>query len=171
MLELYELGEAESTLSRGVELSELTTPMRSSDLLDGYHALACLRCIEGDFEGAFAWMERAERTCIGFQEGTRALWVRIWLWRAQAEMDHQYLDMALAWARERNLENPARNEWELQSLAQAHIAGYRAYGEPDLAPLLGVLGEQLRLAEAADRDDLVIYMLVLEALAGRLWDR
>ena len=57
------------------------------------------------------------------------------------------------------------NEWELQSLAQAYIAGYRAYGEPDLAPLLGVLDEQVRQAEAAGRDDLVIYMLVLEALA------
>ena len=165
LLELYELGEAESALFRGVELTELTTPIRSSDLLDGYHALACLRCIEGDFEGAFAWMERAERTCTGFQDGVRALWVRIWLWRVQAEMDHQYLDMALAWARERNLENPARNEWELQSLAQAIIAGYRAYGLPDLAPLLGFLGEQLRQAEAANRDDRMIYMLVLEVLA------
>jgi LuxR family maltose regulon positive regulatory protein len=165
LLELYELGEAESALSKGVELAELTTPMRSSDLLDGYYALACLRCIERDFEGAFAWMDRAERTCTGFQEGARALRVQIWLWRAQTEMDHQYLDLALAWASERKLENPTRNEWELQSLAQAHIAGYRAYGEPDLSPLLGVLGEQLRLAEVADRDDLVIYMLVLEVLA------
>ena len=159
------MSEAEANLLKGVELAELATPMRSGDLLDGYHALACLRCIERDFEGAFAWMDKAERTCTWVQEGVRALQVRIWLWRAQTEMDHHYLDLALAWARERNLENPARNEWELQSLAQAYIAGYRAYGEPDLAPLLGVLGEQLRLAEAADRDDLVIYMLVLEALA------
>jgi len=165
LLELYELGEAESMLSKGVELAELTTPMRSGDLLDGYHALACLRCIEGDFEGAFAWMEKAERTCTWVREGARALWARIWLWRARAEMDHHYLDMALAWARGRSLESPAGNEWELQSLAQATIAGYRAYGEPDLAPLLGVLGEQLRLAEAADRADQVIYMLVLEVLA------
>jgi LuxR family maltose regulon positive regulatory protein len=171
LLELYELGEAESTLFRGVELSELTTPVRSSDLLEGYHALACLRCIEGDFEGAFAWMDRAERTCTGFQEGARALRVQIWLWRAQAEMDLQYLDLALAWARERKLENPTRNEWELQSLAQAYIAGYRAYGEPDLAPLLGVLGEQLRLAEAANRDDRMIYMLVLEALAWQAMEQ
>jgi LuxR family maltose regulon positive regulatory protein len=163
LLELYELTEAESMLSKGVELAELT--LRSGDLLDGYHALACLRCIERDFEGAFAWMEKAERTCTWALEGARALWARIWLWRAQAEMDRHYLDLALGWARERNLESPAGNEWELQSLAQATIAGYRAYGEPDLAPLLGVLGEQLRLAEAADRDDQMIYMLVLEALA------
>ena len=152
-------------LLKGVELAELATPMRSSDLLDGYHALACLRCIERDFEGAFAWMDQAERTCIWFQEGVRTLRVRIWLWRAKDESDHYYLDLALAWALERNLENPARNEWELQSLAQAYIAGYRLYGEPNLAPLLGVLSEQLRLAEAAKRDDLVIYMLVLDALA------
>jgi LuxR family maltose regulon positive regulatory protein len=165
LLELCDLDEAEAKLLKGVELAELAKPMRSSDLLDGYHALACLRCIERDYEGAFAWMDQAERACIWFQEGVRALRVRIWLWRAKDESDHYYLDLALAWARERNLENPARNEWELQSLAQAYIAGYRAYGEPNLAPLLGVLSEQLRLAEAAKRDDLVIYMLVLEALA------
>jgi LuxR family maltose regulon positive regulatory protein len=51
------------------------------------------------------------------------------------------------------------------ALAQAHIAGYRLYGEPDLAPLLGFLGEQFRQAEAANRDDRMNYMLVLEALA------
>jgi len=79
--------------------------------------------------------------------------------------DPHYLDLALAWARDRDLENTARNEWELQSLAQAYIAAYRAYGEPDLLPLLRVLGEQLRMAEAADRDDLLIYMLILETLA------
>jgi LuxR family transcriptional regulator, maltose regulon positive regulatory protein len=165
LLELYELDEAESKLIKGVELAELTSPMRSSDLLDGYHALACLRCIERDFEGAFAWMERAEAKCIWFQEGARALQVRIRLWRAQVMNDPHYLDLALAWARDRDLENTARNEWELQSLAQAYIAAYRAYGEPDLLPLLRVLGEQLRMAEAADRDDLLIYMLILETLA------
>ena len=164
-LELYELDEAESKLLKGVELAELTSPMRSSDLLDGYHALACLRCLEGDFEGALAWMERADRTCPWFQEGVRALRARIWLWRAQAENNYQSLDKALAWANECKLDNHDRNEWELQSLAQAYIAGYRAYGEPNLAPLLSVLAEQLQKAEAADRDDLLIYMLVLEALA------
>jgi LuxR family maltose regulon positive regulatory protein len=34
-----------------------------------------------------------------------------------------------------------------------------------LAPLLDILGEQLRMAEVTDRDDLVIYILVLEVLA------
>jgi len=165
LFELYELEEAESKLLKGVELAELATPMRSSDLLDGYHALACLRCIERDFEGAFAWMDQAERTCIWFQEGVRALRVRTWLWRALDESDHYYLDLAHAWAIERNLENPVRNEWELESLARAYIAGYRLYGEPELAPLLGLLSEQLRLAEAADREDRMIYILVLEALA------
>jgi len=165
LFELNKLEQAEANILKGVELAELATPMRSGDLLDGYHALACLRCIEGDFEGAQAWMDKVERTCTWVQEGVHALQVRIWLWQAQTEMDHQYLDLALAWARECNLENPTRNEWELQSLAQAYIAGYRAYGEPDLAPLLGILDEQLRVAEAADRDDLAIYMLALEALA------
>lgn len=163
LLELVELGDAGPMLAKGVELAELT--LRSGDLLDGYHALACLRCIEGDFEGAFAWMDKAERTCTWVPEGVRALWARVWLWRGRAERDNGYLDLALAWERERSLERPAGNEWELQSLAQAYIAGYRAYGEPDLAPLLDILGEQLRLAEAADRDDQVIYMLVLQLLA------
>jgi LuxR family maltose regulon positive regulatory protein len=163
LLELCELMEAKSMLSKGVELAELT--LRSGDLLDGYHALAILRCIEGDFEGADAWMGKAERTCTWVPEGVRALWVRIWLWRAQVETDRHYLDLALAWARGRDLEHPADNDWELQSLAQAYIAGHRAYGEPDLAPLLGILDEQLRRAEARNRPDQMIYMLVLEVLA------
>jgi LuxR family maltose regulon positive regulatory protein len=163
LLELYELGEAEPMLAKGVELAELT--LRSGNLLDGYHALACLRCIEGDFEGAFAWMEKAERTCTWVPEGVRALWARIWLWRARVETDRHYLDLALAWARGRNVESPAGNEWELQSLAQAYIAGYRVYGEPDLIPLLGILDEHLRRAEAGDKPDQMIYMLVLEVLA------
>ncbi|MFL7810096.1 MAG: LuxR C-terminal-related transcriptional regulator, partial [Anaerolineae bacterium] len=160
--ELCKLTEAKSMLAKGVELAELT--LRSGDLLDGYHALASLRCIEGDCEGAFAWMGKAERTCTWVPEGVRALWARIWLWRARVEMDHHFLDLALAWARGRDLEHPAGNEWELQSLAQAYIAGYCAYGEPDLAPLLGVLDGQLRQAEAGERPDQMIYMLVLEAL-------
>jgi LuxR family maltose regulon positive regulatory protein len=163
LLEFYELGEAEPMLAKGVELAELT--LRSGDLLDGYHALACLRCIERDFEGALAWMEKAERTCTWAREGVYALRARIWLWWARVEMDRHYLDLALAWARGRDLEHPADNDWELQSLAQAYIAGYRAYGEPDLLPLLGILGEQLRRAEARDRPDQMIYMLVLEVLA------
>jgi LuxR family maltose regulon positive regulatory protein len=163
LLELCELEEAKSLLLKGVELAELT--LRSGDLLDGYHALACMRCIGGDFEGAFAWMDKAERTCTWVREGVRALWARIWLWRARAEMDHHYLDLALAWARGRDLEHPAQDDWELRSLAEAYIAGYRAYGEPDLASLLGVLSEQLRRAEAGHRPDQMIYMLVLEVLA------
>ena len=165
LFELYELKEAEANLTKGVELSELTTPIPSGDLLDGYHALACLRCIKHDFEGALAWMDKAERTCTWVQEGVHALQVRIWLWQARIEKDKQALDQALSWARARTLRNPARNEWELQSLAQAYIAGYRADGEPDLAPLLGILDEQVQQAEAAGRDDLIIYMLILEALA------
>jgi LuxR family maltose regulon positive regulatory protein len=110
-------------------------------------------------------MERAEYTCTWAREGVRALQARIWLWQARIEKDQQALDQALRWARECKLENPARNEWELESLARAYIAGYRAYGEPDLSPLLGLLGEQLWLAEAADRDDRMIYILVLEVLA------
>ena len=165
LLELYELREAESMLTKGVELTELTTPARSGDLLDGYHALACLRCIKTDFEGALSWMDRAERKCTWVHEGVQALQARIWLWQARIEKNHHYLDLSLAWARERNLKIPARNEWEMQSLVEVYIAGYRAYGEPDLTPLIGILDEQLRLAEAADKVDQMIYMLVLEVLA------
>jgi LuxR family maltose regulon positive regulatory protein len=163
LLELYELADAESMLTKGVELAELT--LRSGDLLDGYHALACLRCIERDFEGASAWMDKAERTCAWAPEGVRALWVRIWLWRARVDKDQHYLDLALAWARGRDVEYPAEDDWELQSLAQAVIAGHRAYRKPDLAPLHNILGKKLRLAEAADRADQMIQLLVLQALA------
>jgi LuxR family maltose regulon positive regulatory protein len=163
LLELYELEDAEPMLLKGVELAELT--LRSGDLLDGYHALACLRCMERDFEGAFAWMDKAARTCTWVPEGVRALWARVWLWRARVEKDDYYLDLALEWARGRDVAHPAEDDWELQSLAQALIAGHRAYGEPDLAPLHSILDERLRLAEAADRVDLMIYILILKSLA------
>jgi LuxR family maltose regulon positive regulatory protein len=163
LLELGELEDAESMLVKGVELAELT--MRSGDLLDGYHALACLRCLERDFEGAYTWLEVAERTCTWAPENVRALWARIWLWRARVEKDHQTLDLALEWARGRALEHPAEDDRELQSLAQVVIAGHRAYGEPDLSPLHSALDEKLGLAEAADRADHAIQILVLQALA------
>jgi LuxR family maltose regulon positive regulatory protein len=163
LLELYELEAAESLLTRGVELTKLT--MLPGYLLDGYHALACLRCIEQDFEGAFAWMEVAERTCSWEPESVCARRASIWLWQAQVQADWQTLDLALVWARGRDLESVAEDEWALPSLAQATIAGYRAYGKPDLAPLLGVLDEQLRLAEAANKTDRTIKLLIVEVLA------
>jgi LuxR family maltose regulon positive regulatory protein len=163
LLELYELEDAESMLAKGVELAELT--LLSGDLLDGYYALACLCCIKRDFVDAYAWMDKAERTCTWVPEGVRALWARIWLWRARVEKDRRSLDLALAWARRRDLERPAENDWELQSLAQAYIAGHYAYGEPDLASLHNILNEHLRQAEEADSDDHMIQLLTLQALA------
>jgi LuxR family maltose regulon positive regulatory protein len=50
-------------------------------------------------------------------------------------------------------------------MAQTYIAGHRAYGEPDLAPLHCILDEQLGLAEEADATGRVIETLILEALA------
>ncbi len=44
-------------------------------------------------------MDKAERTCTWVPEGVRALRARIWLWRARAEKDNGYLDLALAWGR------------------------------------------------------------------------
>ena len=163
LLELYELADAESMLTKGVELAELT--LRSGDLLDGYHALACLRCMERDFDAAFAWMDKAERRCTWFPEGARPLWARVWLWRARVEMDPHYLNLALAWASGRDVAHPAENDWELQSLAQVQIAGYRVYRKPDLAPLHNSLGKKLRLAEAVEGTDQMIQLQVLEVLA------
>jgi LuxR family maltose regulon positive regulatory protein len=63
------------------------------------------------------------------------------------------------------VEHTADDDWELQSLAWAQIAAHRAYGRPDLAPLHGILSERIRRDQAADRDDQVIQLLALQALA------
>jgi LuxR family maltose regulon positive regulatory protein len=110
-------------------------------------------------------MEKAERSCTWAPEGVRALWARIWLWRARVERNDESLELALAWAHGRDVASPAEDDWELQSMAQTMIAGHRAYGEPDLAPLHGILNGRIQQAEAAGRDDEVIQLSVLEALA------
>jgi LuxR family maltose regulon positive regulatory protein len=85
---------------------------------------------------------------------------RIWL--AQAEDDPRWLDRAVRWAEGRVLEDPGEYSWELQSLVRVRIAQYRAYGKPDLAPLLKVL--DAHLTRAASSSGWQVEILVLKAL-------
>ena len=72
---------------RGVELGELTTIERPI-LVEGYCALARLRGMEGQFEGALALLDKAERAMRLWQGDAGeipALRVRIWLRQARIE--------------------------------------------------------------------------------------
>jgi LuxR family maltose regulon positive regulatory protein len=87
-------------------------------------------------------MDRAVQACEQDPGYLHALRARIWL--AQAEDDPRWLEEAIRWADEHTLADPGQYSWELQSLARVRIAQYRAYGEPDLAPVLDVLEQHLQ---------------------------
>ena len=94
-------------------------------------------------------MDKAERTCTWVQEGVHALQVRIWLWQARIEKDDQALDQALGWARARTCGILPGMDRSCKAWHRRTSPGTAADGEPDLAPLLGILDEQVQQAEAA----------------------
>jgi LuxR family maltose regulon positive regulatory protein len=94
-----------------------------------------------------------------------ALRARIWLRQARAEDDPHHLDRAIEWAETEPVERPEGHSFELQTLAWVRIAQRRTYGAPDLGPLLAVLDERIRFAEAAGRVRWQIEVLVLKSLA------
>ena len=129
------LQEAEPLLVRGVELAERA--MEPGARVDGCRDLARLHWMQGDFQEAHTWMDRAVEACPWDRGYLHALRARIWL--AQAEDDSRWLEKAVQWADGRVLEDPEEYSWELQSLVRVHLAQYRAYGKPDLEPVLTIL--------------------------------
>jgi LuxR family maltose regulon positive regulatory protein len=159
LVEWNELERAEPFLARGVELAERTGDL--DVLVHGYRGLALLHRIQGNYQEACVWMDKALQACRWDPGHLYALRARIWL--AQAEDDPRRLDEAIQWADGRVLEDPGEYSLELQSLVRVRIAQYRAYGEPDLMPVLAVLDQHTR-APAATSSGWQVEVLTLKAL-------
>jgi LuxR family maltose regulon positive regulatory protein len=155
------LEEAEPALAQGIELAGLCQDREAQ--VGGYRELAHLRCAQGRFQEALALLDKAEPLCTWAPPMIPAHRARVWL--AQAEQDPQYLDLAIRWADGQKLENPGYYSHWLLSIAWVRVAQYRAYGQPDLAPIIHVLDEQLQLAEEADSIGWRIDALLPQALA------
>jgi LuxR family maltose regulon positive regulatory protein len=80
------------------------------------------------------------------------------------------LNRAIAWAEERANPDTGASSIELQSVAQVRLAQYRAYGEPDLKPVLAMLDEQLRSAEVSGHVRGRVEACTLKALALQVQD-
>jgi LuxR family maltose regulon positive regulatory protein len=164
LLSWNDFEQAEPLLWQAVDLAHLA--MQTGVLVDCCRDLAALHMVQGDYQEAHAWMDKALEACHGEPAFLHALRARIWL--TQAETEPRWLDLAIQWADGRVLEDPGDYSWELQSLVRVRIAQYRACREPDLVPILAVLDEHL---EVTDLDSsgwrvqvLAIRALLLQAL-------
>jgi LuxR family maltose regulon positive regulatory protein len=156
LLEWNDLEAAESTLRKGLELSQLTA---DSDMQMSAHvALAYLQQARGQVADALATSYQAERLKAD------AAIQRVRLWLMQGE-----LNAAMQWAEGRQL----THEREAESLVLARVLIAQRLAAPmssiaslpDLEPLLQFLERQLQVAEAAGRVERRIELLVLQALA------
>jgi LuxR family maltose regulon positive regulatory protein len=163
LVEWNQLEGAEPLLVRGVELAERA--LEASAQVAGCCDLARLHWVQGNYQEAHAWMDRALQACRWDPGYLHAFRARIWL--AQAEEDPGWLQKAIQWAEGRVLEDPGEYSWELQSLVRVRLAQYRAYGGPDLGSALNVLDAHLARAGASSGwlvEVLVLKALVLQAL-------
>ncbi|MBN1876977.1 MAG: hypothetical protein JXA33_22335 [Anaerolineae bacterium] len=159
LAEWNRLEEAELMLVQGVNLAERIAEPGAQ--VDGCRDLARLYWLQGDFQRAHAWMDKAVQACPWNPNYLYALRARIWL--AQAKDDPSWLDKAIQWADGRTLADPGDYSWELQSLVRVRIAQYRAYGKPDLPPVLAVLDGHIE-APAATSKGWQIEVMLLKAL-------
>jgi LuxR family maltose regulon positive regulatory protein len=159
LVEWNALEEAEPLLIRGVELAERALDQHAQ--VNSCRDLARLHWMQGDFQTAHTWMDRAVEACPWDRGYLHALRARIWL--SQAEGDLRWLEKAIQWADGCVLADPGEYSWELQSLIRVRIAQHRAYREPDLMPVLSVLDQHIE-APAATSSGWQVEVLTLKAL-------
>jgi LuxR family maltose regulon positive regulatory protein len=130
-------------------------------------AMARIREVQGDLDGALDLLHEAERLYMGdFFPNVRpvaALVTRVWV--AQGRLDE-----ALDWARERNLsavdDLSYLREFEHITLARVLLAQYKTnHADHSLREALGLLERLLHAAEAGGRMGSVVAVLALQSVA------
>ncbi len=153
-LQWNELDQAEPLLTKGIELADAAGENLTQ--ASGRRFLASLRCIQGRFDEASELIDQAVsgvapwKPDAAFLSYIQALRVRVWLWRARVTGDDSWLWQAIRWADTLELEPPDDYSFELQSLCWTRIAQYRAFGKPDLVPLLSLIDDSIAIAEQPD---------------------
>jgi tetratricopeptide (TPR) repeat protein len=171
LVEWNELEEAVPLLVRGAEGAKRVLHWELE--VDACCDLALLYRVQRRYQAAHAWMDKAQDAYQGDPDDLHPLRVCIWLAqgedpaRTQAEEEPRWLDAAIRWADGCVLED--RGEYShLESLIRVRIAQYRAYGEPDLAPVLsainGYLAALASIPEAWQVSAWVLKALLFQAL-------
>jgi LuxR family maltose regulon positive regulatory protein len=130
-------------------------------------AMARIREVQGDLDGAIELLEEAERLYVGdFFPNVRPVAAR----KARVMIAQGRLDEALSWARERGLsahdDFDYLREFEHATLARVLIARYESQGvEQSIHEAMGLLERLLQAAEEGDRKGSAIEILILRALA------
>ncbi len=133
-------------------------------------AMAFIREVEGDFDGALDLLHEAERLYVGdFFPNVRpvtALKTRVWV--AQGRLGE-----ALGWVREQDLSVDDSlsylREFEHITLARVLLAQYKIdRTDRSMLEAIGLLERLLQAAEADDRMGSVIEILMLQALAHQM---
>jgi LuxR family maltose regulon positive regulatory protein len=168
------LGVATSRLLEGTEAHERASGPEdvsvdvdaAAGVIAGYLALARSRQAQGDTQGAFEALRKADR--IAHNPHIESRWkVRIEAWRARLYVAQDDVKAAVRWAQERELSAEdelgysLENELEHMTLARLLIA--QGKHEEALRLLERLLGD----AEAGGRGWSVIALLTLKALALR----
>jgi LuxR family maltose regulon positive regulatory protein len=165
LVEWGDLEEADRALSRGIEWTKWKRAPNLDIQRIGYEALIRLKWHHGDVAAALDIAKQAE--WLGPEGDALATALRARLRLMQAEHDPRCLEPAARWAAERQIElDPeGRGSIEQRTLARLRIAQRRAYGRPDLRPLLASLDGWLQAAEEKGYVWWVIEALVLKAMA------
>jgi LuxR family transcriptional regulator, maltose regulon positive regulatory protein len=132
-------------------------------------AMARIRQVEGDLEGALALLDEAERLYDGnFSPNVRPVAARkVRVWAAQGRLEE-----ALGWAREQGLsaedELSYMREFDHITLARVLLACCQG-GRPDgsIDGVVRLLERLLKAAEEGGRSGSVIEILVLQAIASQ----
>jgi LuxR family maltose regulon positive regulatory protein len=169
-LEWNKLDQSERLLTRGIELADAAGENLTQ--LAGRIPLSMLRCIQGRFDEASELIDQAVsgvapwKPDAAFLGYIQALRVHVWVWRARVTGDDGWLRQAVRWADALEMRPPDDYSVELQSLCRTRIAQYRAFGKPDLSPLLGLIDGSIAIAEQPDRGiGFRVEMHALKALA------
>jgi LuxR family maltose regulon positive regulatory protein len=130
-------------------------------------AMARIRIVQGDLDGALDLLEQAERLYDGaFSPNVRPVAARkTRVWVAQGRLGE-----ALGWAREQGLsvENELSylREFDHITLARVLLARYQSdHAEGSIAGVMGLLERLLKAAEEGGRQGSVIEILLLQAMA------
>jgi LuxR family maltose regulon positive regulatory protein len=135
-------------------------------LVAGYLALARARQAQGDTQGAFDALRKADR--ISQNPSIESRWkVRIEAWRARLYMAQGDVKAATRWAQERGLSAEDELEYSPESELEYATLTRLLIAQGKHEETLGLLDRLLEDAEAGGRGWSVIALLTLKALALR----
>jgi len=173
LVEWNDLSGAEYTLTKGLEAARLL-PLENAQV-EGYLSLARLKIAQGDAD-RLPDLDALVRENEGWLKELAGI-VRARVWLIRSHREPHFLEPALRWAGERQLE-PEDWDWnifEQLTRARALILQNRiappVRGQPGLQPVLDFLEAQYRIVDAHGWVEWMIDTLIVQALAFQALER